>query len=322
MKSGQNQFKKIPVGISTCLLGEKVRFDGGHKEDRYLTRVLSEYFQWVPVCPEVEMGLPIPRENLRLVKVDDEIRLIGGKTGQDFTEQMFAWAKQRLTQLQAAGLCGYIVKRSSPSCGMERVRVYGKSGIPERNGVGLYTDLLLKTYPLLPVEEEGRLNDPVLLENFIERVFAYHRLQQFLQAKPGVRDLMQFHTRHKLTLMAHSPTNAIRLGRIVARTRPDNFDEMLEEYITLFMHTLRRKATPQKHANVMYHIMGYFKKQLDTNDKQECVEAIENYRTGYLPLVVPLTLLKHHLRRHPVDWLTQQVYFNPYPAELMLRNKI
>lgn len=322
MKEPLPVLRKIPVGISTCLLGEKVRFDGGHKEDRYLTQTLSPYVQWVPVCPEVEMGLPIPRENIRLVKKEGEIRLVGGKSGQDYTEQMKTWAKQRLQELQSAGLCGYILKRSSPSCGMERVRVYNETGMPERNGVGVYAQMLMEAYPLLPVEEEGRLNDPLLLENFIERLFAYYRLRELISNHPSAGDLVQFHTAHKLVLLAHSPVNFKRLGQLVARAGKEPMDSLLTEYTELFMKALRFKATPRKHANVLYHVIGYFKKYLDEGDKAECLEVIERYRLGYVPLVVPLTLIKHHLRRHPVEWLEQQIYFNPYPEELMLRNKV
>lgn len=313
---------ELRIGISACLLGERVRFDGGHKEDRYLTRTLASYVQWVSICPEVEIGMPTPREAIRLDRTEDQIRLIGGKSGHDYTEQMQKWARKRLDELQREGLSGYILKRSSPSCGMERVRVYSENGIPARNGVGVFADLLMNANPLLPVEEEGRLNDPILLENFIERIFAYQRLQSLLTEKPSPGNLVRFHTVNKLTLMAHSPANYRRLGQLTARAGQGNFAELLDQYAALFMETLRRKATPKKHANVLFHILGYFKKDLNPGDKQECVESIENYRNGYLPLIVPLTLIKHHLRRQPIDWLNQQVYFNPYPAELMLRNKI
>lgn len=317
-----NTSSKLKIGISACLLGEKVRFDGGHKEDRYLTRTLSYYVEWVPVCPEVEMGLPVPRENLRLVVGEEGIRLVGGKSKQDFTEQMQSWAQERLAQLSSEHLHGYILKRSSPSCGMERVRVYDTNSVPQKNGVGIYARMLMERYPLLPVEEEGRLNDSILLENFIERIFAYYRLQDFLKNQPTKGKLVNFHTAYKLTLMAHSPTNAVKLGRLVARMTEKEFDTMLLEYAELFMHTLRRKATPKKHANVLQHVLGYFKKLLDSDDRAECLQLIEQYRLGYVPLIVPLTLLKHHLRRHPIAWLQNQVYFNPYPEELMLRNRV
>ncbi|GAB4330277.1 MAG: DUF523 and DUF1722 domain-containing protein [Calditrichia bacterium] len=315
---------KLRLGISSCLLGQKVRFDGGHKHDKYLTQVLGDYIEWVPVCPETEMGLPTPRENLRLVKENGQIRLRGGKSQTDYTEQMENWSRKRLEELAALNFHGYILKRSSPSCGMERVRVYEPSGIPSKNGVGLYARRLMERFPLLPVEEEGRLNDPVLLENFIERIFAFYRLRNLLQNKPTPGGLVEFHTIHKLTLLAHSPVNYRRLGKLAAAAgqRETAFSALLAEYSELFMHALTLRATRKKHANVLYHVLGYFKKQLDEGDRAECVEAIESYRNGYVPLIVPMTLLKHHLRRHPVEWLEKQTYFNPYPAELMLRNRI
>ncbi len=313
---------KLRIGISTCLLGEPVRFDGGHKHDRYLTQTLGHYIEWRPVCPEVEMGLPVPRESIRLIRVSDNVRLNGSKSNTDYTNEMKAWSTDRLAQLEAENLCGYILKRSSPSCGIERVRIYDHNGMPQRNGVGIYARMLMEKFPLLPVEEEGRLNDPILLENFIERIFAYHRLQQLLQEDPTPNNLVVFHTRHKLALMAHNLVNYRQLGKLVAFAGSVEINALLMQYAELFMKTLRRKATPKQHANVLFHILGYFKKKLDVADKEECVQSIEDYRQGYVPLVVPLTLLKHHLRRHPVAWLMEQVYFNPYPAELMLRNKI
>jgi uncharacterized protein YbgA (DUF1722 family)/uncharacterized protein YbbK (DUF523 family) len=316
------QLKKIPVGISSCLLGQKVRFDGGHKEDRYITKTLSNYIQWLPVCPEVEMGLPVPRENIRLVKVENNIRLLRGKTQKDYTEQMQKWAENRLNQLKSENLCGYILKRSSPSCGMERVRVYNPKGIPEKNGVGIYAQALKNKFPNMPIEEEGRLNDAVLLENFIERVFAYYRLKNLIKSNPSAKEVIDFHTSYKLILMAHSPVNYKRLGQYIASIDKIPSAEFLNNYVSLFMKTLSFKATLKKHSNVLLHVMGYFKNYLDKDDKQECLDIIEKYRLGYVPLIVPITILKHHLRRNPLDWLVNQNYFNPYPEELMLRNKI
>lgn len=318
----QTKIKKILVGVSSCLLGEKVRYDGGHQEDKFLTRILNNYVEWVPVCPEVEMGLPVPRENLRLVRKDGEVRLIGGRSGNDYTEKMISWSRKKLEHLRQFDLCGYILKKDSPSCGMERVRIYNESGMPDRKGIGVYAEMLMKTFPLLPVEEEGRLNDPVLLENFIERIFAYQRLRENLLSKPSPSGLVKFHTAHKLTLMAHSPVNLKTLGQIVAKAGKENLKKLIDEYSHLFMMTLNIKATPKKHANVLMHLMGYLKNSLNKDDKEECLDLIEQYRLGYVPLVVPLTLIKHHLRKNEVDWLNEQVYLNPYPEELMLRNRI
>jgi len=313
---------KIRVGISSCLLGFKVRYDGGHKEDRYITKVLSKYFEFVPVCPEVEMGLPVPRENLRLVKKYNEIRLIGGKTGKDYTDEMINWANKKLQELKSYNLCGYILKRDSPSCGMERVRVYDANGIPQRNGTGIFAKKLIEEFPLLPIEEEGRLNDPAILENFIERVFAYHRIYNFLLNNPTPSKLVSFHTAHKLIIMSHSQKNLKILGQIVAEAGKREINELLEKYLRIFMETLKIKATPKKHANVMYHVIGYLKKFISKDDKEELINIIEEYKKGLLPLIVPITLIKHHLRKCDIEWLKVQIYFNPYPEELMLRNRI
>lgn len=311
---------QIRVGISSCLLGMKVRFDGGHKHDSFLTQTLGRYFQWISVCPEVEIGMSVPRENIRLVGTAGDPRLIGAKTGTDYTGRMRTYARERVEKLAQMELHAYILKKDSPSCGMERVRVYGPNEIPTRDGVGMYARALMEKFPLMPIEEEGRLNDPRLRENFIERVFAYYRLREFLKSASRPSDLVKFHTRHKLTLMSHSPKHYRELGQLVARAGKSNFDAVLEEYAAQFMAGLKISATPRKHANVLYHVMGYFKKNLDSADRQEMAALIEQYRQEFLPLIVPVTLVKHHLRRHPVPWMEEQVYLNPYPGELMLRN--
>lgn len=311
---------KIKVGISSCLLGMKVRFDGGHKHDRYLTETLGRYFEWVAVCPEVDIGMSTPRENIRLVGAAADPRLIAPKSGTDFTGRMKAYAVQRVAALAREELHGYILKKDSPSCGMERVRVYDHNNVPQRSGIGIYARKLLETYPLLPVEEEGRLNDHRLRENFIERVFAHYRIRQFMNGSPRPGTLVAFHTAHKLTLMSHSVKHYRELGRLVAESGKGAFADKLPGYFALFMEALKLKATTRKHTNVLHHILGYFKKKIDSHDKQEILELIEQYRNGYLPLIVPVTLLKHHLNRHQVPWVTSQTYLNPYPAELMLRN--
>jgi uncharacterized protein YbgA (DUF1722 family)/uncharacterized protein YbbK (DUF523 family) len=322
LKKYEYEGMKIPVGISSCLLGFKVRYDGGHQEDRYITKVLSKYIEFVPVCPEIEMGLPVPRENLRLTKKDKEIRLIGGKTGKDYTDEMISWATKKIQELKSYNLCGYILKKDSPSCGMERVRVYDANGVPQKNGTGIYAKKLIKEFPLLPVEEEGRLNDPVILENFIERVFVYHRIRIFLMNNPTPSELVSFHTAHKLVIMSHNPQNLKILGQIAAEAGKGEINELLEKYLRIFMETLKIKVTPRKHANVMYHVLGYLRKFISKDDKEELIQVIEEYRKGLLPLIVPITLIRHHLRKCDIEWLKVQIYFNPYPEELMLRNKI
>jgi uncharacterized protein YbgA (DUF1722 family)/uncharacterized protein YbbK (DUF523 family) len=315
-------YPPIRIGISSCLLGEKVRFDGGHKRDAYIVSTLGQFFQWVPVCPEMELGLGTPRESLRLVGTPEAPRLVATRSQQDYTEAMQRYAAERLTALSQHGLHGYILKKDSPSCGMERVRVYSQDGTAQRQGRGLFATALMQRLPLLPVEEEGRLQDMRLRENFIARVFAYHRWSQFVAMQPAPQGLVRFHTQHKLTLLAHSRPHYQALGRLVARAGELPMPELLHAYGSMFMDGLKVKATTRKHANVLYHLLGYLKKALDADDKAEVVSTIEAYRQGFVPLVVPLTLLKHYFRLHPLSWVLEQTYFQPYPAELMLQNHV
>ena len=313
----------LRLGVSACLLGERVRYDGGHKLDRYLTGTLGQFFEWVPVCPEVEIGLPIPRESMRLVGDAEAPRLIAPKSGTDYTNQMKAWARGRLEELAAMNLCGFVAKKDSPSSGLFRVKVYNEHGMAQRNGTGIFPRELMNRFPLLPVEEEGRLNDMPLRENFIERVFAYYRWTRMLDKEPTPGGLVKFHTAHKLTLMAHSPKHYTEMGRLVADAGKRDWDELTAEYGAMLMDGLAVLGTRGKHVNVLQHLMGYLKKDLSSEDKQELLGLIEDYRQGLVPLIVPLTLLKHHLNRYQVpDWVHQQVYLHPYPKELMLRNRV
>jgi uncharacterized protein YbgA (DUF1722 family)/uncharacterized protein YbbK (DUF523 family) len=312
----------LRVGISSCLLGQKVRFDGGHKLDTLITEILGRYCEWVPVCPEMEIGLGAPRESMRLVASAEGPHLVTAKTGVDHTEAMTRWADRRLDDLAGRDLHGYILKKDSPSCGMERVRVYGNSGMAQRSGSGIFAGLLLRRFGMLPVEEEGRLRDMGIRENFIERLFSFHRWKEFVKTLPRPRNLVEFHTKHKLMLSAHSDEHYRRLGRIVAGAGKRKMKELLEEYGLHFMEALSVRATARKHANVLHHILGFLKNGLDAGDKAELVAEIDNYRRGLVPLIVPLTLLSHHLRHHPVAWVQEQTYLHPYPAELMLRNYV
>ncbi len=313
----------IRLGVSTCLLGEPVRYDGGHKLDRYLVNTLGVYVDWVPVCPEVEMGLSTPRESMRLIGDPTAPRLIAPKSGHDYTDQMLAWAQERLEQLAAIKLHGFIFKKDSPSSGLFRVKVYNEHGMAQRNGTGMFPREVINRFPLLPLEEEGRLNDMPLRENFIERIFAYYRWTELLENEPTPGGLVKFHTAHKLTLMAHSPVHYQEMGRLVAQAGTIRWDELSDTYGRQLMEGLKVLGKPGKHVNVMQHLMGFLKNHLSTEDKAELLDLIEDYRQGLVPLVVPLTLLKHHLNRHPVpDWVHQQVYLNPYPKELMLRNHV
>jgi len=313
---------RIRVGISSCLLGNEVRFDGGHKRDGFITGTLGEYFDWVVVCPEVELGLGTPRETLRLVGSPDAPRLVFRQSGGDITEDMGAWAQRRLDDLARLGLCGYILKSDSPSCGMERVRVYGRSGMPTKTGVGIFARALLDRFPLLPVEEEGRLHDLPLRENFIERVFCYRRWRDLVAGGLTRGRLVAFHAAHKLLILAHSPTHYQEMGRLVANAKALHRTELEARYGELFMNALRVKATAKRHTNVLHHLLGYLKRDLDGRDKAEMVGLIADYQRGQVPLVVPLTLLKHHLARLDNPYVRDQIYLNPHPKELMLRNHV
>jgi uncharacterized protein YbgA (DUF1722 family)/uncharacterized protein YbbK (DUF523 family) len=313
----------IRLGVSTCLLGEEVRYDGGHKLDQFLVNTLGRFVEWVPVCPEVEMGLATPRESMRLVGDAEAPRLIAPKSGQDYTERMQAWARERLEELAAVQLHGFIFKKNSPSSGLFRVRVYDQKGMPRRVGTGIFPREVMDRLPLLPLEEEGRLHDMRLRENFIERIFVYYRWTRLLEEDPTPGGLVRFHTAHKLTLMAHSPSHYQAMGRLVAQAGSLTWEELVETYGRLLMEGLEVLGTPGKHTNVLQHLMGFLKEALSREDKAELLGLIEDYRQGLVPLIVPLTLLQHHLRRHPVpDWVHQQVYLNPYPKELMLRNHV
>jgi len=310
----------IKIGISSCLLGEMVRFDGGHKRDDFLTETFGRFVSFVPVCPEVELGLGTPRETLRLVGSAETARLVTTKTAIDHTQAMDAWARERLEGLAGEGLSGYVLKKDSPSCGMERVKVYGGSGPAARNGRGIYAARLLARFPLLPVEEEGRLHDPWLRENFVERVFAYRRVEDFFAARWTMGQLVLFHTAQKLLLLAHEPKAYEKLGRLVAGAKGQPRHEVASEYKECFMKALAKLAKARQHVNVLQHMAGYFKKLLSAADRQELVQIIDDYGKGLVPLVVPLTLLRHHVRVHGVSYLAGQVYLEPHPKELMLRN--
>ncbi len=312
----------IRLGVSACLLGESVRYDGGHKRDRYVTDVLAEWFEFVPVCPEVGIGMPTPRPPIRLVSTAKGVRALGvNDPGQDVTRPLAAYYSKVADNL--AGISGYILKSKSPSCGMERVKLYDEHGQPlQEKSRGRFADRLLSAQPLLPVEEEGRLNDPVLRENFITRVFVYRRWQALRAQRPRARDLVQFHADHKYLLMAHNQAGYRRLGRLVADAGNIKKSELLDSYIVELMQLLGRPATRKSHTNVLQHLAGYLKNALDSADRQELAELIDRYRLGQLPLVVPVTLLNHHFRRHPDPYIARQVYLNPHPAELMLRNHV
>jgi uncharacterized protein YbgA (DUF1722 family)/uncharacterized protein YbbK (DUF523 family) len=314
------EFMKPRLGISTCLLGERVRYDGGHKRDPFLVDTLGECVEWVPVCPEVACGLPTPREAMRLVGDPDDPKLLTQKTHRDITPQMKAWAARRLDELEREGLDGYIFKSKSPSSGMTRVKVYDANGVPAKVGVGIWARAFMERFPLLPVEEDGRLHDVNLRENFIERVFCLHRYRAFKRADGSRSGLVHFHSDHKLLLLAHSPELLEEMGQLVAE--PDRYEhaDLIARYEALMMDCLRVGATPGKHANVLMHMMGYFKSQLTPDEKREMLRVIDDFRAERIPLVVPVTLLAHYVRKYDEPYLKRQVYLHPHPTELKLRN--
>lgn len=312
---------KPRLGISSCLLGEEVRYDSSHKLNRYITDTLGEYFDFTPFCPEVAIGLGVPRPPIHMVRVGDELRVRGtGDPGQDVTEELRHYAEQVASQCRA--FSAYLFKSKSPSCGMEQVRIYSEAGDPLGSGPGVYAAAIMQAHPELPVEEEGRLMDPRLRENFIERVFIYHRWQQYRESGMSAARLVEFHSRHKFSVLAHDEPVYRELGRLVAEAGNGDLDLLCSEYIRLLMQALKKLATAGSHSNVLQHIMGFLKQQMNARDKQELLEVLEEYRQGRLPLIVPITLLKHYLRLYPNDYIESQYYLNPHPRELMLRNHI
>jgi len=315
--------EKLRVGVSACLLGQKVRFDGGHKRHDFTADVLAPFVEFVAVCPEIEIGLGVPRPTIRLEGRARTPRLVNPASGDDLTEAMTAYARARLDELAGAGLDGYILKRASPSCGMERVKLYPARGAPpNREGVGLFAAALMARFPALPVEEEGRLGDPALRENFVERLFAHRRVRRLFAGRWTVDDLVRFHTAEKLLLMAHDIARYRGLGRLVASARRVERGGLAARYVEMYMGALAVRATRRKNTNVLQHMAGYFKVSLDQDDRAELHRAIADYHRGWVPLIVPITLLRHHARRQGVAYLLGQRYLEPHPRELMLRNHV
>ena len=312
----------IKIGVSSCLLGKEVRYNGGHSHDRYITDILGQYFSFVDVCPEVEAGFGIPRETLRLVGKPEAPRLLTSRTGKDFTDIMQNWAQNKVVELEKENLCGFIFKSKSPSSGMERVKVYTEKGFPGSNkGVGLFARAFMAHFPLLPYEEEGRLHDAALRENFIERIFALKRWRRMAEQKKNRGDIVAFHTAHKLQIMSHSQKHYRDMGRLVARIKDIPLESLYQQYEAMFMQALTLKATVKKNVNVLQHMAGYFKKLLTKDEKQELQEVIEQYHRFYTPLIVPITLINHYVRKYGQEYLQKQYYLNPHPIELKLRNR-
>lgn len=314
--------EKIKIGVSSCLLGEKVRFDGGHKLDRYIVNTLGQFFDFLPVCPEVEAGYPTPRETFRLVGDPENPRLITPKSGVDHTETMQKWAQKRVKELEKENLRAFIFKSKSPSSGMERVKVYNDSGMPEKKGIGIFARAFMDHFPLLPVEEEGRLHDIKIRENFIEKVFVLDRWKKMVAGEVTRKALIDFHTKHKMLIRAHSEIDYRALGKLIGNVKQYSIDEMTTLYLDHLMHALTLKTTVRKNVNVLLHIVGYFKKDLTADEKKEVLEIVENYRQGLVPLIVPITLLNHYIRKYDQAYLKEQYFLNPHPMELQIRNHV
>lgn len=305
-----------------------MRHDGGHKRDAFLVSTFGQFVDWVPICPEVEVGMGTPREAIRLVASDDgvpsgeqSVRLLGVKTRADWTSKVTSYSATRVRELRTENLTGYVLKKDSPSCGLERVRVH-HNGQVTRTGRGLFAEALVREYPNLPVEEEGRLNDPALRENFVERVFAYQRLRALFSERWTIHSLVVFHSMHKLQLLSHSRPGYVELGHLVADAVKHSRRDLSSTYQRVFMATLSKLATPGKHSDVLQHAIGHLKRLMQTGDRDELLGAIEDHRRGIVPLIVPITLLRHHVRRHDVGYLKDQTYLEPHPRELALRNHV
>ncbi len=310
----------IKIGISSCLLGNKVRYDGGHSHDRFLTQTLGLFAEYVPVCPEVECGMPTPREAVRLVGPTENPRLVTQKTGKDKTEQMQTWIKGRLKELAKEDLCGFIFRSKSPSSGLYRIRVYGDDGKVRKNGIGLFAKAFTDAFPRIPVEEAGRLHDPKLRENFIENIFSLQRWRTLLGQNKSLGGLVEFHTKNKLLILSHNQDIYREMGRLVAQGKNYDLNELFDGYEELLLKALKLKTTLNKNINVLHHMLGYFKKNLSGDEKQELLSVIDQYRSGYVPLIVPITLIKHYVMKYDQPWLKTQTYLNPHPFELKLRN--
>lgn len=300
-------------------MGEKVRYDGGHKRSAFVTSNLQDMFNLIPVCPEVGIGMSTPRPAIRVVEQGDSHRLLDAKDSSlDYTDKLADFYQQQHTKFHQ--LDGYILAAKSPTCGIERIKVYTQDGeLAHRKGTGLFAQHIRQHYPNLPMEEDGRLNDMGLRESFITKVFIHSRFRNEVVLPAEVRNLIEFHSKHKFLVMAYSPVAYRQLGRMVANVSKETLSSTQSQYLTLLMSTVSKPTNRKKHTNVLMHLQGFLKKQLSKEDKQELAEQINKYRLGYVPLLAPITLLLHFLKQHPNPYLSQQVYLHPYPEELRLR---
>lgn len=313
----------MKIGISKCLLGEKVRFDGQHKLDRFLCNELGAYVNWVALCPELECGMSIPREALRLIGDNaDTARLFTNKHFLDKTEQMLSYTFRKLDELEKENLRGFIFKAKSPTSGMQGVKIYTEDGIPSKRGSGIFAREFMKRFPNIPVEDEGRLHDPGLRENFIEKIYIYDRWLTYRETDGSIAGFISFHARHKYIFMSHSPALLKAGGKIVAASSKKTIKNDILVYEPALMNILNLKTTVKKHVNVLQHIMGYFKNELSQDEKQELLDIIQKYADHYIPLIVPIVLLQHYVRKYQELYLLEQWYLNPHPDELKLRNHV
>ena len=312
--------KKICVGVSKCLLGELVRYDGQHKHNHFITDTLGQYFEYEGVCPEVECGLAVPRETMRLVGEPSNPRLMTSKTGIDITDQMQTWIKKSLKELDKVDLHGFIFKSGSPSSGMERVKVYnGKGGIAGK-APGMFGKAFMEHFPSLPCEDEGRLNDAGLRENFVERIFTLWRFRQATKASATLGTLMKFHAQNKYLIQSHNEKMMREMGRELAGINARGARKHIPVYEAQLMKALKSLATVRKHTNILQHMLGYLRDDVDANDRKELASIVEDYHKELLPLIVPVTMLSHYVKKHDIHYLSDQYYLNPHPIELKLRN--
>ena len=315
--------EKIKIGMSSCLLGEEVRWDGDHKHDQYVRDVLGSYFDYVSICPEVDVGMGVPRETVALYGTLENPKMITKRSKADWTKKMNHYTKDRIHELTKENLCGYVFKSKSPSCGIGKVPIYSEFGSSRmRHGAGMFATSFVKAYPLVPIEDEGRLHDPVIRENFIVRIFCFHRLQLLVRKSFSIGSLVRFHTRHKFLILSHSRKKYDDMGELVANAKKIKTAELKTRYSKLFMAALTYKSTPKKNTDVLLHMVGFLKKILTREGKKDILSVIEDYRNELLPLVVPVTLIYHQVKKHNIKYLLDQVYLNPHPKELMLRNHV
>lgn len=312
----------MKLGVSSCLLGNFCRYDGAHSKDDFVVNILQKYFDFVPYCPE-KMVFGTPRESIRLVEIDEQIKVITNSSKKDVSKELEDISIYCSEQIKNDDLCGIILKSKSPTCGIERVKVYqDKSSINEKKGVGLFAHEIKKRYPYLPMEEEGRLQDPWLRENFLMQIFAYEELFEFLKKESSMKELIDFHTSYKYLIYSKSQLSYKTLGNIVANQEGKEFNEILEEYKKYFLIAIALKSNIKKTYNVLLHIFGYFKKLITSEEKQDLLEAIEDFKNELIPLIAVIKLLNIYANRFSLEYLQKQKFLNPYPKELALRSNI